>query len=131
MDWNGHERRIPMGCPLHGGLVDWIKDEREEIKGVMAKLDKLIDRQTDHHDEIMYIKNIVSDGLQSDVKKTAQRVDEICKTLNVLEGFKWFGVWINDLRDHTFLHLLKYSAIGGIAFIAIHVGNKFMVWLLK
>ncbi len=118
-------------CPLHDGLVEWIKEERSERKEVMVKLDKLIEKQAEHHEEIMHVRSIVSDGLQTKVRETAERVDIICKKVIILEDFKWFRDWVTGLRDHVFESILKIGVWGGAIYAAIHFGNKFVEAVMK
>jgi len=135
MNWDGVERRRNAGCPLHEGLVDWVRDEqserREGLKEVNSKLDKLIDNQALHHDEIMHIKSVVDDGLKSKVEEMAINMGNVYKKVTVLEDFKWFQDWITELRDHSFKLFLKFCLVGGGVYIAIHFGGIIATNVLK
>ncbi len=135
MSYDGPERRSIVRCPLHDGMVDWIKEEREQRKEdrkeVNFKLDKLIDNQVFHHDEIIHIKSIVSDGLQTLVKEIAEKVEFINKRVVILDEFRWFGEWINGLRNHVFKNFLRIGLVGGMIFAAIYFGNKIVSIILK
>lgn len=77
--------RIFQGCPLHSGMVEWVKEEREnrksERKELNDKLDKLIERQAFQHEETITIKTIVSNGLKTTTEKTAEDVKNLCSTV--------------------------------------------------
>ena len=122
-------------CPLHEGMVEWIKEERdtrkEGQKDLIDKLDKLLDRQAVNHEEVLQIKNIVTNGLQSTVKSTSDKVNLLCDSVKVLEDFNWFRKPITQLRDHAFMSLIKLSLAGGGVYAIIHFGNKFIDMVVK
>jgi len=147
MVWNGTDRRETGGrCLLHDGMVEWIREEREQRKAdhkeLKETMSKLLDRQQSHHDELATVKYIVSNGLQAEVKKTAENVDKLCSHVGEicnhyelrfvkLETFSWFRDWMTDLRDHVFKYIIIASALGGVAYVMINYGRETLTKLLK
>ena len=147
MVWDGIDRRTSGGrCPLHDGMVEWIKEEREQRKvdhkELKETMGKLLDRQQAHHDELADVKHIVSNGLQSTTQRTSESVVKLCAHVEEicvknearfveLEKFSWFRVWMNDLRDHVFKYIVIASALGGVAYVLINYGRETMTRLLK
>ncbi len=118
-------------CPLHDGIVDWLKEGRTERKEIITKLDKLIERQSIHHEEIISVRGIVSDGLQSNVKEIRNDVKEITAKIATLDDFRKSVDWLVNLRDHSFKTLFCIAVFGGAAYSFIHFGGKVVGFILK
>lgn len=131
-----------LGCPLHPGLVEWMRDERNERKEVKAKLDKLIEIQAFHHEEVVTIKSIVSNGLKTTTEQTASDVRALCSDFSTicknyddkfeeLDKFKWFRDWINDLRNHIFKKVCFLFIFVVIVLAVIHSGGELVEKVIK
>jgi hypothetical protein len=118
-------------CPLHDGIVEWLREGRTERKEIIAKLDKLIERESVHHEELVCVRGIVSDGLQSNVKDICTEVKAINEKIVVLDDFKKSLDWLVSLRDHTFKTVLWIAILGGAAYSFIHFGSEVVGFILK
>ena len=132
----GVDRRVNRTqCPLHEGMVEWIKEERdnrkEGYKDMIERLDKLLERQAANYEEVVQIRGIVTDGLQSTVRSTAEQVGLLCDSIKILEDFDWFRKPITQLRDHSFMTLLKLCLFGSGIYTIIHFGNQFLYKVIK
>ncbi len=122
--YQGIERRSYVACPLHEGL-----DRR--IDNMDTKLDKIIEMQSNHRNDITQLKDTVEDGLKSRVIEVAEtsraldaKLDAISDRLIPIEGFSWFREWMTDLRNNLFKRSLTLAAIGGALYAALHFGDK-------
>jgi hypothetical protein len=133
-------------CSLHDGMVDWLKEEREnrkeERRELNAKLDQMFIYQATNHDEIMKVKHIVSNGLQDTTKRTAFKLEELCNKVTVvcdqndkhfasIDEFKWFRDWVNNLRNHMFKYAVMTGVAGGGIWAAIYYGRELTASILK
>jgi len=144
---SGFDRRAVNGeCPLHEGMVEWIKEERdsrkEDKKEFNDKLDKIIERQQDNYYEIIKIKGIISNGLQATTKKTSDSLSELClhvsaiceqnnKHFAKLDEFNWFRDWVNDLRNHMFKYAIMFGVAGGAIWSLIYYGRQIVTAIIR
>lgn len=133
-------------CPLHDGMVEFIKDERaarkEEQDKILRKLDQLIERQAFHHEEVVTVKNMVSNGLRSTTEQTASDVRDLCAEVKAV--CKKYDGQFDELKPAKKLadrvavlqaNITEKVVIGIFIIIGAlaiaHFGNQFVTNIIK
>ena len=114
-DYIGPERRSAhmTVCGLHG-IID-------------GKLDRILQRQEDHIQDITRLQDTVENGLRSTVFETKACVESIERRVISLESgvtdFSWFRTWITELRDNLFKNVLKLSMAAAVIWFIFNFGK--------
>ena len=137
--YQGIERRCGGSkCILHDGMMENFKRGDDRMNSIDSKLDKIIDMQSNHRNDITHLRDIVENGLKSKVIETVEttkaldiKIDNISNRLIPIENFSWFREWVTNVRNNLFKKSLSLAMIGGGFYIIIHFGNKFIDMVLK
>ena len=137
--YQGIERRsVGNKCILHDGMMENFKRGDDRMNSIDSKLDKIIDMQSNHRNDITHLRDIVENGLKSKVIETVEttkaldiKIDNISNRLIPIENFSWFREWVTNIRNNLFKKSLSLAMIGGGLYAIIHFGNKFIDMALK
>ena len=131
-------RSIENKCILHDGMMENFKRGDDRMNSIDSKLDKIIDMQSNHRNDITHLKDIVENGLKNKVIEAIEatkildiKIDNISNRLIPIENFSWFQEWMTDMRNNLFKKSLSLAMIGGGIYIIVHFGNKFIDMILK